>query len=112
MRSFSTGVAVTALLAGLGVALAQQPGANDKLQQPQAESAQKNWQQTEQGKAGKEEPSSHLPSDQPATCAHGTSTLGVSSGHSTQCLARASLSMTPGRATAGSSGQVSMCGAS
>jgi hypothetical protein len=64
-RSFHAGVAVTALLAGLGVALAQQP-ANEKLQQPQAENAQKDWQRTESGKAGKEEPSSHLPSDQPA----------------------------------------------
>jgi hypothetical protein len=63
-RSFQAGVAVTAMLAGLGFALAQQPPANDK-QQPQAESAQKDWQRTESGKAGKEEPSSHLPSDQP-----------------------------------------------
>src|SRR5262245_34686556 len=64
-RSVSAGVAVTALLAGLGVALAQQPPANDKLQQPQAEQAQKNAPQTQSGQAGKEEPSSHLPTDKP-----------------------------------------------
>jgi hypothetical protein len=65
-RSLSTGVAVTALLAGLGVALAQQQPSGNGMQQPQAEQAQKEWQRTESGKAGKEEPSSHLPSDQPA----------------------------------------------
>jgi hypothetical protein len=65
-RSLSTGVAVTALLAGLGVALAQQPPAGNSMQQPQAEQAQKDWQRTESGKSGKEEPSSHMPSDQPA----------------------------------------------
>src|SRR5262245_26836676 len=64
-RSLSAGVAVAALLAGLGVALAQQSPPNDKLQQPQAEGAQKQWQGTESGKAGKEEPSSHLPTDKP-----------------------------------------------
>jgi hypothetical protein len=63
-RSLSTGVAVTALLAGLGVALAQQPPAGNGLQQPKAEQAQENWQRTESGRSGKEEPSSHLPSDQ------------------------------------------------
>jgi hypothetical protein len=64
-RSLHIGVASMALLAGLGFALAQQPPANDKMQQPQAEGAQKQWQNTESGKAGKEEPSSHLSSDQP-----------------------------------------------
>jgi hypothetical protein len=63
-RSLSTGVAVTALLAGLGVALAQQPPAGNGMQQPQAEKAQEDWQRTESGRSGKEEPSSHLPSDQ------------------------------------------------
>jgi hypothetical protein len=64
-RSFQAGVAVTAMLAGLGFALAQQPPANDKLQTPQAEKAQKDSQQTQEGKAGTTEPSSNLPSDQP-----------------------------------------------
>jgi hypothetical protein len=64
--SLHAGVAVTALLAGLGLALAQQPPANKSIQSPQPEQAQKDWQKTESGKAGKEEPSSHLPSDQPA----------------------------------------------
>ena len=68
-RSLSTGVAVTALLAGLGVALAQQPPAGNSMQQPQAEEAQKDWQRTESGKSGKEEPSSHMPSDQAAETA-------------------------------------------
>jgi hypothetical protein len=64
-RSLSTGVAVTALLAAVGVALAQQPPAGN-MQQPEAEKAQKDWQRTESGKSGKEEPSSHMPSDQAA----------------------------------------------
>jgi hypothetical protein len=63
--SLHAGVAVTALLAGLGLALAQQPPENKSMQSPQPEQAQKDWQRTESGKAGKEEPSSHLPSDQP-----------------------------------------------
>jgi hypothetical protein len=74
-RSLYTGVAVTALLASLGVVLAQQPPSGNGMQQPQAESAQKQWQGTESGKAGKEEPSSHLPTDKPpenAVFFHGT----------------------------------------
>jgi hypothetical protein len=64
-RSLHTGVASMALLAGLGFALAQQPPANDKLQTPQAEKAQKDSQQTQEGKAGTTEPSSHQSADQP-----------------------------------------------
>jgi hypothetical protein len=73
--SLSIGVAATALLVGLGVALAQQPPAGNGMQQPQAEGAQKQWQGTESGRAGKEEPSSHLPTDKPpenAVFFHGT----------------------------------------
>ena len=65
MRSFlRTGVAVTALLAGLGLALAQQPPAGQGLQSPQAEKAQKDSTRTEDGKAGTAEPSARQPSDQ------------------------------------------------
>ena len=64
-RSLSTGVAVTALLAGLGVALAQQPPAGNGMQQPQAESTQKAAPQTKSGQAGKEEPSSHMQTGNP-----------------------------------------------
>jgi hypothetical protein len=69
MRSFlHTGVAVTALLAGLGVALAQQPE-NKSMQSPQAEKAQNESTRSESGKAGTTEPGSHMPSDQPADSA-------------------------------------------
>jgi len=64
-RSLSTGVAVTALIAGLGVALAQQPPAGNGMQQPKAEQSQKDWQHTESGRAGKEEPSSHVQTEKP-----------------------------------------------
>ena len=65
-RSLSTGVAVTALLAGLGLALAQQPPATNSMQSPQAEKAQKDSTRSEDGKAGTAEPSARMPSDQPA----------------------------------------------
>ena len=74
-RSLSTGVAVTALLAGLGLALAQQPPANNSMQSPQAEKAQKDSTRSEDGKAGTAEPSARMPSDQPtenAVFVHGS----------------------------------------
>ena len=53
---------VLAALGGIGVAVAQQPSPPPD---PQQRSQQENWQHTDSGKAGKEEPSSHAPAENP-----------------------------------------------
>ena len=53
---------VLAVFGGVTVAVAQQPSPPPD---PQQRSQQENWQHTDSGKAGKEEPSSHAPTDTP-----------------------------------------------
>jgi hypothetical protein len=50
------------VLGGIGIAVAQQP---PPPPDPQQRSQQENWQHTDSGKAGKEEPSSHAPTEKP-----------------------------------------------
>jgi Protein of unknown function (DUF1236) len=51
-------------LGGSGIAVAQQPSPPPD---PQQRSQQENWQHTDSGKAGKEEPSSHAPAENPSS---------------------------------------------
>jgi hypothetical protein len=51
-----------AVLGGVSIAVAQQPSPPPD---PQQRAQQENWQHTDSGKAGKEEPSSHAPTDNP-----------------------------------------------
>jgi hypothetical protein len=53
---------ILAVFGGVSIAVAQQPSPPPD---PQQRSQQENWQHTESGKAGKEEPSSHAPTDKP-----------------------------------------------
>ena len=53
---------VLAVFCGTGIAVAQQPSPPPD---PQQRSQQENWQHTDSGKAGKEEPSSHAPAEAP-----------------------------------------------
>jgi hypothetical protein len=64
MRSDLIQASVLALtvLGGIGIAVAQQPSPPPD---PQQRSQQQNWQHTESGKMGKEEPSSHAPTEKP-----------------------------------------------
>jgi hypothetical protein len=64
MRSDLMQASVLALtvLGGIGIAVAQQPSPPPDSQQ---RSQQENWQHTESGKMGKEEPSSHAPTEKP-----------------------------------------------
>jgi Protein of unknown function (DUF1236) len=64
MRSDLMQASVLALtvLGGIGIAVAQQPSPPPD---PQQRSQQENWQHTESGKMGKEEPSSHAPTEKP-----------------------------------------------
>jgi Protein of unknown function (DUF1236) len=64
MRSDLIQASVLALtvLGGIGIAVAQQPSPPPD---PQQRSQQENWQHTESGKMGKEEPSSHAPTEKP-----------------------------------------------
>jgi hypothetical protein len=55
-------VLVLAVLGGIGIAVAQQPSPPPD---PQQRSQQENWQHTDSGKMGKEEPSSHAPTEKP-----------------------------------------------
>jgi hypothetical protein len=55
-------VLVLAVLGGSGIAVAQQPSPPPD---PQQRSQQENWQHTDSGKMGAEEPSSHAPADKP-----------------------------------------------
>jgi Protein of unknown function (DUF1236) len=64
MRSdlIQASVLALAMLGGIGIAVAQQPSPPPD---PQQRSQQENWQHTESGKMGKEEPSSHAPTEKP-----------------------------------------------
>ncbi len=72
---FRYGVSVLALVAGVGIATAQQPAVNDgkqpaitggkQLQDPKAEEDQKKAQQTPSGKLGTNEPSTLAPTEKP-----------------------------------------------
>jgi Protein of unknown function (DUF1236) len=53
---------VLAAFGGIGAAVAQQPSPPPD---PQQRSQQENWQHTDSGKMGKEEPSSHAPTEKP-----------------------------------------------
>jgi hypothetical protein len=64
MRSdlVQAGTLMLAVFGGIAVGVAQQPSPPPD---PQQRSQQENWQHTDSGKMGKEEPSSHAPTDKP-----------------------------------------------